>query len=119
MSSGFEMINDLEGLCNTLATAIHDMAKRGKEYAEAEARYKVALMQVSLKLRDQDNLPVTLIDKVVHGYVADERRDRDIAEAFYKTAQENVNAIKLRIRILDNQISREWNNGDWVDKRRP
>ena len=104
-----DMVNDLQALSDALTAAIHSMAKYGKEYAEAEKAYKVRLTQETLKLRDA-GMPVTIIDKVVMGVVADERCKRDIAESFYKTSQENINAIKLRIRVLDNQINREWGN---------
>lgn len=109
MHSGLDLINDLQSLSDALTIAVHDLARHGKEYAEAEKVYKVRLAQETLKLRDS-GMPVTIIDKVVMGTVADERCKRDIAEAFYKTAMENVNAIKLRIRVLDNQIGREWGN---------
>ena len=109
MHSGADLVNDLQSLTISLVQAVHDMASHGKKYAEAEKAYKVRLMQETLKLRDA-GMPVTIIDKVVMGMVADERCERDIAEAFYKTSMENVNAIKLRIRVLDNQISREWGN---------
>ena len=65
------------------------------------------LTQEALKLRDK-GMAVTLIDKVIYGNCADKRFKRDVAEVMYKTAQENVNSTKLRIRILDAQISREW-----------
>lgn len=111
MVSGLEMVNDLNALSDALTQAIHDMAKHGKKYAECEKAYKVRLMQETLKLRDA-GMPVTLIDKVVMGICAEERCQRDINEVFYKTAQENVNAIKLRMRVLDNQIGREWGNNE-------
>ena len=103
----FDLINDMNSLQQSLSRAIPDLARYGKELADAEARYKTSLMKWALQLKDQ-GMAVTLIDKVVYGYVAEERRERDIAEAYYKTAQENINAIKLRIRIIDNQIQREW-----------
>ena len=111
MHDGLILANDLQGLEKALTGAIHSMAKFGKEYAEKEKAYKVRLMQETLKLRD-DGMPVTIIDKVVMGIVADERCERDIAEAYYKTAQENVNAIKLRIRVTNDQINREWSNNE-------
>ena len=107
MADGITLINDLNELTASLSGAIHNLAKYGKDYAEKEAAYKVRLMQESLKLRDS-GMAVTLIDNVVYGICAEERRQRDIAEAYYKTALENINAIKLRIRIVDNQIEREW-----------
>lgn len=109
MMDQFELLNDMNALQKRLTEAIPDLARYGRELADAEAKYKIALMKMSLQLKDQ-GMAVTMIDKVVYGYVAEERRERDIAEAYYKTAQENINAIKLRIRIIDNQIGREWGN---------
>ena len=100
-------INELNALSDKLTQGIRLMGRYGREYAVKERDYKVALMQAALKLRSED-MPVTLIDKVVYGKVANERLERDTAEILWKTAQENVNAIKLQIRILDNQIAREW-----------
>lgn len=36
------------------------------------------------------------------------RFERDCAEVFYKSAQEAVNSMKLQLRLLDNQLEREW-----------
>lgn len=107
---GLNAINELNDLQQRLTQGIKLMGRYGKEYAQAESDYKIALSQEALKLRASD-MPVTLIDKVVYGKVAKQRLARDTAEVMWKTAQENVNAIKLQIRILDNQIAREWSNG--------
>ena len=89
------------------------MAKYGKEFAEAERDYKITLRQEALKLRAENNTPVTLIQQTVYGIkeVADKRMKRDIAETMYKTSQEYINTLKLRIRVLEGQLSREWTNG--------
>lgn len=50
--------------------------------------------------------------KELYGKAANERFKRDVAEVMYKTAQENVNSIKLQIRILNDQISREWGRSE-------
>lgn len=105
------MINEMNTLSEKLTQGIRLLAKYGKEYAEAEKEYKIALKQESLKLRDS-GMAVTMIDKVAYGSVATERFKRDVAKVMYETAAENINAIKLQIRILDNQISREWGRGD-------
>lgn len=106
---GLMAINELNELSQKLSQGIKLMGRYGREYAAAERKYKVALAQEALRLRSEE-MPVTLIDKVVHGKVANERFERDTAEIMWKTSQENVNAIKLQIRILDNQISREYGN---------
>lgn len=109
--SGLSMINEMNDLTERLNEAIRLMAKYGKEYAQTEHDYKLELKKQALVRRDS-GMPVTLIDKIVYGDCADKRFKRDVAETMYKTAQENINSIKLQIRILDNQIAREWGRGD-------
>lgn len=111
MYSGIDLINNLNDLSIALNNSVGELAKCGQALADKEAAYKVKLMDESLRLRDS-GMAVTLIDKVVYGLCANERRDRDIAEYVYKAQLENVNAIKLRIRILDNQIAREWGRSE-------
>ena len=54
--------------------------------------------------------PVTIISDVCRGSaeIAGLRFERDCAEVFYKSAQEAVNSMKLQLRLLDNQLEREW-----------
>lgn len=108
-----EELNNLNDLCLKLTQAIKLMARYGKELAEAEKNYKIALRQEALKLRSGD-MAVTLIDKVVYGTpeVADKRFKRDTAEAMYKTAQENINVLKVQIRVLENQIKLDWSKNE-------
>ena len=35
---------------------------------------------------------------------------RDVAKVMYETNQEHINTVKLQLRLLDNQIAREWGN---------
>ena len=53
-----------------------------------------------------------MIDKVCYGIpsVAEARFKRDVAEAVYKANQEAINSIKLQIRILNDQLDREWHS---------
>lgn len=108
----YDLINDINALCAKLSIAGQQMQRYGKELAEAEREYKICLRQEALKLRAELEMPVTLINQVVYGIpeVADKRFKRDVAEAMYKTAQESINTLKLKIRILDAQISREWSS---------
>ena len=109
-----DLFNDLQTLINKLNTSINMLAKYGKEYAETERDYKITLRQEALKLRAEKGMAVTLINQVVYGVpeVADKRFKRDVNEAMYKTALENINSIKLQIRVLENQISREWGQNE-------
>ena len=83
----------------------------GRLYAEAERDYKILLRQECLKLRD-DGIAIGMIDKTCYGIpsVAEARFKRDVAETIWKANQEAINSIKLQIRIIESQLSREWNN---------
>lgn len=106
-----DLIMEIQALTGKLNTAVRMLRKTGSDYAEAERDYKILLQQEALKLRD-GGMSVTLIDKVVYGIrvVADARMKRDIALATYEACKESINVYKLQIRIIDNQISREWSN---------
>lgn len=104
-----DLLNELNLLCQKLSQAIKLMSQYGKELAEAEKNYKIALRQEALKLRSSD-MAVTLIQQVVYGVseVADKRFKRDVAEAMYKTAQENINVLKLQTRVIETQLKLEY-----------
>ena len=106
-----DLINELNDLSVKLSLSGEQFKRYGRERAEAEKEYKITLRQEALKLK-ADGLPVTLIDKVVYGIpeVADKRLKRDISDTMYKAAQESINTLKLKMRILDAQISREWHS---------
>lgn len=107
-----DLVNDINGLSNKLTNSIKLLANYGRELAEAERDYKIMLRQEALKLRSEKGMPVTLISQIIFGVpeVADKRFKRDVAEAMYNTAQENINSLKLQIRLLDAQLQREWGN---------
>ena len=105
-----DYVNQIQELTKRLNTSVVKLRDYGRELAEAEKNYKITLRQEALKLRS-DGMAVTLLSQIVYGIpsVADKRFNRDIAETMYKTAQENINSIKWQIRILENQLEREWN----------
>ena len=94
-----------------LDKAIKELAENGYDLATKEREYKIAVNQKALKLRAED-MPVTLINQVIYGYeeIAKLRFERDTAEVKYNANLEYINTIKLQIRILENQLSREWGN---------
>ena len=107
-----DLVNDINSLSNKLTNSIKLLANYGRELAEAERDYKIMLRQEALKLRSEKGMPVTLISQIIYGVpeVANKRFKRDVAETMYKTAQENINSLKLQIRLLDAQLQREWGN---------
>ena len=107
-----ELYEQIEALMNELTQSIRLLRKNGNELAQAERDYKVSLRQEALRLRTVNDMPVTLINQVVYGVpeVAEKRFQRDVAEATYKANQEHINVTKLKLRILESQLSREWSN---------
>ena len=107
-----DLFNDIQDLTRKLNQAINLLAKYGNELAESERDYKITLRQEALKLRSEKGMPVTLIQQVIYGVpeVADKRFKRDIAEAMRDTTLENINSMKLQIRILESQLQREYGN---------
>ena len=105
----YDLINEKQGLENRLSASIKKMKDYGKAYAEAEYKYKVALAQTALRLKDS-GMAVTMINMVIYGTgeVPKYRLERDIAEVLYTTIQENIQAVKLQLRLVEAQIEREW-----------
>lgn len=101
---------EIQRKINELNTSLKKLRETGTAYAEAERDYKIMLRQEALKLRSEKEMPVTLIQQVVYGVpeVAEKRFKRDVAEAIYKANQEAINTIKLQIRVLESQLSREY-----------
>lgn len=103
------LVVELENKIKELNDAIRHMKDNGIALAQAEHDYKVAQSKEELRLRDM-GMPVTILGDVVRGIptIADLRQARDIAQVCYDANRENINSIKLQIRILQNQISQEW-----------
>lgn len=106
-----DLINDIQQKQHELDISIRKLRETGTNYAQAERDYKIKLREEALKLRDKGSA-IGMIDKTIYGIreIADLRFKRDVAEAVYKANLEAINSIKLQIRIIDNQISREWGN---------
>lgn len=105
------MWQEIEEKNKMLDKAIKDLAQNGYDLAIKEREYKIAVNKKALQLRAED-MPVTLINQVIYGYddIALLRFERDTAEVKYNANLEYINTIKLQIRILENQMQREWGN---------
>lgn len=106
-----DLITERETKQKQLDKAILDLRGNGTAYAKSERDYKMLLRYEVLKLRDE-GVAIGVIDKICYGIpsVAKARYERDVAETIYKANQEAINSLKLQIRIIDNQVAREWGN---------
>lgn len=107
-----DLVQDIQKLMEELTGSIKLLRRHGNDLANAEKNYKVKLRQETLKLRSEENMPVTLINQIIYGIdeVAELRLKRDIAQTMYDTNLEHINVTKLKLRLLEAQLNREWTN---------
>ena len=107
-----DLVLELQEQIDKLNVSIKELRKSGSEFASAEREYKIKLREACLQLR-KEGMAVGMIDKVCYGIpaVADARFQRDIAETKYKANLEAINVFKLNIKIIQNQIDKEFSNG--------
>ena len=105
-----DLYEQIQKYINQLDVSVRQLRKSGSDLAEAEQKYKICLREEALKLRAEKNMPVTLINQIIYGVpeVARLRFDRDVKEAVYQANLESINSTKLKLRILENQLEREW-----------
>ena len=100
---------ELMELVDTLQDTVQHLRESGTQLAYREMDYRKALR---LRILDERNnkTPVTIISDICRGdpHIAGLKRARDCAEAIYKADLESINAIKTVIRVIENQIDREW-----------
>ena len=101
------LIRELNDLSRRLDEEIENLKNAGVEAAEAERQYRLAEKQNALWLKEQ-GYTASMIDKILKGYCADSLFKRDVAKVMYDSAQELINVLKTRIRVLEGQIDREW-----------
>ena len=104
-----DLYEEIQRLMAELTASIKKLRTNGEKLAEAERDYKLTLRQEALKLRAESE-PVTLINSIIYGVpeVAEKRFKRDVEEANYKANQEFINICKLKLRILESQLAREY-----------
>lgn len=107
----YDLWQEIQQKTHELEACVRELRRSGTAYAQAERDYKVKLREWCLRLR-ADGMPIGLIDKTCYGVpeVAELRFKRDVAETVYKANQEAINSVKLQLRLIDAQLSREWSN---------
>lgn len=104
-----DLYSELQTKTRQLDASIKQLRYNGIEYAKAEKEYKILLRSECLKLKDA-GMAVGMIDKTCYGIpsVAEARFQRDVAETVYRANLEAIASIKLQLRLIENQLQREW-----------
>lgn len=108
-----DLVNELLHKRTQLRPALEKLRKAGHDLAKAEYDYKRALRKDVLIERAKETA-VGVIDKITYGEdtVSMLRLRRGIALTDYEMYKEIILLLKLEIRVLDNQIAREWSTSD-------
>lgn len=106
------LITELNELKEELHKSMKYLRKHGEDLAIKEHDYQMIKTQTWLTLKSEGCTSTELANTIKgHPKVADAMLERDIARSMYEANQEHINVVKLEVRVLESQISREWNNG--------
>lgn len=104
-----DLQNELTYKSQLLYKSVEELKNTGKRYADAYTKYRVELAKELVKLKDE-GYAITLAGDIARGKpeIAKLKFDEISTEAVYKANLETINVLKLQIKIIENQISREY-----------
>lgn len=106
-----DLYTELQQKTRQLMASLKELRVSGTTKAEKERDYKILLRQECLKLR-AEGMAIGMITMTCYGIpeVAQARYERDIAETVYTANLEAINSLKLQMRLIEAQLSREWSS---------
>lgn len=109
------LYHDIMAELNSAEEELKSLKESGYQLAQNESEYRSALRVLILKERDKGT-PVSIISDICRGdeQIAEKKRLRDCAEAIYKASQEAIQLKKLRARIMNEQLAREWSTPERI-----
>jgi len=92
-----------------LDISVKSLRTTGSNYAKSYSEYRIALAKELVRLKE-DGMPVTIAYDVARGKpeIAKLKFAEIRDEAIYFANRESINATKLQIKILEEQVKREW-----------
>lgn len=105
-----DLVNQLQQMLKQLDVSVKSLRKTGEQYARSYTEYRIALAQELMKLKDE-GYAITLAGDIARGKpeIAKKKFNEISSEAIYKANLESINALKLQIKVIENQIDKEWN----------
>ena len=100
---------ELNNLIKKLDVSVKSLRTTGSEYAKAYTDYRVALAKELMVLKEE-GYAITLAGDIARGKpeIARLKFKEISSEAIYKANQESINALKLQIKIIQEQINKEY-----------
>lgn len=106
-----DLVNELNNLSNKLSLSIKSLIKTGKDYAKAYTDYRIALAK-ELMILKEEGYAITLAGDIARGKpeIARLKFKEISSEAIYKANQEAINSTKLQIKIIQEQLNKEYSS---------
>jgi len=81
----------------------------GRQLADAEMKYRIALRKEVFRLRQEDGVAWTACYDLARGQedVAKLRFERDIRKSDYECCYEKILQLKIELRIIENELTAE------------
>lgn len=104
-----DLFSEMMRLFELCDQRIEEMRLAGFQFTENKAAYRIKVREKTL-IERAAGTPVTIISDLVRGdpEVTELCIKRDTAETAYKSYIDEININKLRIRVLKEQLAREW-----------
>lgn len=104
-----EELEKMNKLNTALTDVLSEFKERGINYAKAYKDYRIKLAQKLLQLK-AEGMPVTIAYDIARGdeEVAKAKEQEIITETLYKSCQEAINTYKLQIKILQEQMNKDY-----------
>lgn len=103
------MWNEIQNTLNLLDLTIEESLHHGLRMSAAQTKYYTVK---ALRVRElmQEGKSATAIELIIKGEakVNDALQEFQDAKVEYDNSREAINALKLRIRVLESQLEREW-----------
>ena len=106
-----DLYNEINEKCRLLDNSIKMLRNTGRDYAKAYTEYRMALAKELLILKNE-GYAITLAGDIARGKpeIAHLKFEEISKEAIYKANMESINVLKLQIKILQEQINKEYQN---------
>lgn len=101
--------SDIESGVSYLLMRTEEMRKSGMAAAQADAEYRAIKAKAILEEKAKGT-PATLCRDVIYARpdVQSALMNRNCTQAVYEADRESINSMKLKLRITDAQLARDW-----------
>ena len=107
-----DLMEEMKRMKDELHRSMKLLRQNGETLAKKEHDYQVIKAQ-TWRILKADGWTSTDLNATIKGQpsVSEAMFERDNARVMYEANQEHINVVKLELRVLENQIAREWSNG--------